>query len=128
MNDQYVPTNSSDDNEPPFIYMSQLMFGKLAEVGVAVPNSIEVMLRIAASIDPDGWIEISLAEVEQRCELPLKKIKAAILGLAGADLIESLSLSALAAGTVSCHVSPDLIRYGKPRAPYFPLGTPTKAE
>ncbi len=40
MNDQYVPTDSSDDNEPPFVYLSQLLFGKLAEVGVAAPSFI----------------------------------------------------------------------------------------
>lgn len=128
MNDQYVPTDSSDDNEPPFVYMSQLMFGKLAEVAVSVPNCIQVMLRLAAAIDPDGCIEVSLAEVVQQCNIPLKKVKAGILGLAGAELIESLSLSALAAGTVSCKVSPDLVRYGKSRGPSFPLGTPSQAE
>lgn len=128
MNDRHVPTDRNDDNEAPFIYVSQLMFGKLCDVGVSLPNCIEVMLTIAANIDPDGCIEISLAEVEQRCKIPLKKIKATILGLAGGELIESLSLSALAAGTVSCQVSSDLIRYGKPRASSFPLGTPTKAE
>lgn len=128
MNDQYVPTDSSDDNEPPFVYMSQLMFGKLAEVAVSVPNCIQVMLRLSAAIDPDGCIEVSLAEVVQQCNIPLKKVKAGILGLAGAELIESLSLSALAAGTVSCKVSPDLVRYGKSRGPSFPLGTPSQAE
>lgn len=128
MNDQHVPTDSCDDNEPPFIYISQLMFGKLSEVSISVPNCVEVMLTIAASIDPGGRIEISLEEVERRCKIPLKKIKAAILGLAGGELIESLKLSALAAGTVSCQVSSDLIRYGKSRAPCLPLQTPTQAE
>ncbi len=128
MNDQHIPTDSSDcGNEPPFIYMSQLMFGKLSDASLAVPNCIQVMLALAASIDPDGYVEVSVAEVVQQCKIPLKKVKAAILGLAGAELIESLKLSALAAGTVSCQVSPDLIRYGKPKGPYFPLGTPTQA-
>ncbi|MDM9587183.1 MULTISPECIES: hypothetical protein [Pseudomonas] len=128
MNDQYVPTDSSDDNEPPFVYLSQLMFSKLAEVGVAAPSFIQVMLALTKSLDPDGCVEVSLAEVVQQCNTPLKKVKAGILGLAGAELIESLNLSALAAGTVSCRMSPDLVRYGKSKGPSFPLGTPSQAE
>lgn len=127
MNDQYVSTGSSDDNEPPFVYMSTLMLGKLSEVAASVPNCIQVMLMLAAAIDPDGCIEVSLEELVQQCEVPLKKVKAAILGLAGAKLIKSLKLSALATGTVCCRVSPDLILYGKSRDPSSPLGTPMKA-
>lgn len=128
MNDQHVPTDISDDKEPPFVYVSQLMFGKLAEVGVAAPNCIQVMLVLAKSLDPDGCVEVSLSEVMQDCNIPLKKVKAGILGLAGAELIESLNLSALAAGTVSCKVSPDLVRYGKSKGPSFTLGTLSQAE
>ncbi len=128
MNDQHVPTDISDDKEPPFVYVSPLMFGKLAEVGVAAPNCIQVMLVLAKSLDPDGCVEVSLSEVVQDCNIPPKKVKAGILGLAGAELIESLNLGALAAGTVSCRMNPDLVRYGKSRGPSFPLGTPSQAE
>ncbi|MGO0108922.1 hypothetical protein [Pseudomonas putida] len=115
MNDQYVPTQSGDDNEPPFVYINQHMFGSLSLVAASVPYCVQVMLWLATAIDPDGHVKVPLEKVVQQCKVPPKKVRAVILGLAGAGLLESLDLSALAAGAVSCRISPDLIRYGKAR-------------
>lgn len=128
MNDQYAPTQSSDDGEPPFVYLNQQMLGKLAQVGVADSNSAGVLLVLSRSLNPEGYVIVSLTEVVQLCRLPLKKVKASLFALAGGDLIESLNLSDLAAGTVSCRINPDLIRYGKSNNFSAQPGTPTKAD
>ncbi|MDZ5602306.1 hypothetical protein SJI00_05940 [Pseudomonas sp. RP23018S] len=109
MNDQYAPTQSSDDGEPPFVYLNQQMLSRLAEASLAVPNCIPVMLMLVSEARADGSIELSSLEFARQCELTLKRLTAAIFGLAGAGLIENFNVRASLEGRILCQVSSTLV-------------------
>ena len=102
--------NSTNGSEPLSVCMNQLMFSKLAEASLVIPNCIQVMLTLVLNAKSDGSIELTSSEVTRLCGLTLKKVTAAVFGLAGAGLLVSLNVRASFQGVVICQVAPDLIR------------------
>lgn len=101
--------------EPPAVYLSQTMLSKLAEAGIVIPKGIQVMLALASNAGLDGTIKVSETEVAEKCSITPKLARAAILGLAGAGLIESLKLSSRMGGDLSCRVNSDHVGCNRPK-------------
>ncbi|MFS0828712.1 hypothetical protein [Pseudomonas phoenicis] len=110
MNDQLASILSGETNkESPSVYLSQQMLSRLAEASLAVPNCIPVMLMLVSKARADGSIELSSVELARQCELTLKRLTAAIFGLAGAGLIENFNVRASLEGRILCQVNSTLV-------------------
>jgi len=105
---------SNREKEPDAVYLSHTFFGKLAEGGRAIPYGGSVMLGLACRIESDGSVAISQAELVEKSKTTLKKVMETIQRLSDVGFISSAKIGFDPDKTITCWISPDLIRRDAP--------------
>jgi hypothetical protein len=116
------------NTEPAAVYLSPLFVDKITEVASTAPYIASVMLSLASHIESDGSVVASQAKVAAQCNIPLKKVMKAVADLADAGLIGSVKMGSGPDSTITCWVSPELIRRDAPDSPCIQLPTPRPAD
>lgn len=129
MTEQHVLTNkSAEHSEPEFVYLSHLFLDKLSEASVKIPHGVAVMLVLASDIDPDGAIKVSQAKVAHQCNITRQKVRKAVSTLADSGFINKVVVGDGPDGTITCQVSPDLLRCDGPESECLKVYSPMNSK
>lgn len=104
-------TSFSGEIEDSEVSMSPLFLCKLVEANQTVPSGVSVMLILASGVDAKGMVQVSQERIAGLCNINIKKLREAILGLVDAGLITSVEISPEPAGDITCYVSREFVRY-----------------